>query len=47
VPGAVWAPGGVPRVVFAFTTANGRVTSIEMIGNAERLAALDLVILRS
>ncbi len=46
VPGAVWAPGGVPRVVFSFTTANGHITSIEMIGNAERLADLDLVILR-
>jgi len=46
VPGAVWAPGGVPRVVFGFTTANGQITGIEMIGNAERLAELDLEILR-
>ncbi|HEY2896823.1 MAG TPA: sigma-70 family RNA polymerase sigma factor, partial [Gemmatimonadaceae bacterium] len=46
VLGAVWAPDGVPRVVFAFTTQNGQITSIDLIGDAERLAALDLVILR-
>ncbi|HEX8732015.1 MAG TPA: sigma-70 family RNA polymerase sigma factor [Ktedonobacterales bacterium] len=42
-PGAVWAPGGQPRVVFAFTVAHGRVTSIEMLADPARLAQLDLI----
>jgi RNA polymerase sigma factor (sigma-70 family) len=45
VPGLVWAPGGRPRVVFAFTMEAGRVTAIEMVAEAERLEQLDLVIL--
>lgn len=41
-PGAVWAPGGQPRVVFAFTVAHGQVTGIEMLADPARLAQLDL-----
>ncbi len=35
--GAVWAPGGRPRVVFAFTIAGGRITGIELVADPERL----------
>ncbi|HEY2165447.1 MAG TPA: sigma-70 family RNA polymerase sigma factor [Gemmatimonadaceae bacterium] len=44
VPGLVWAPGGKPRVVFAFTTAGGKVTGIELISDPARLGELDLEI---
>ncbi|HEX6796727.1 MAG TPA: sigma-70 family RNA polymerase sigma factor [Ktedonobacterales bacterium] len=42
--GAVWAPGGQPRVVFAFTIANGTITAIELIADPERLRQLDVAI---
>ena len=42
--GAVWAPGGKPRVVFAFTIADGKVAAIEMIADPERIGQLDLVL---
>jgi RNA polymerase sigma factor (sigma-70 family) len=45
--GAVWAPGGRPRVAFVFTLADGTITSIERVANPERLRELDLVILDS
>jgi RNA polymerase sigma-70 factor (ECF subfamily) len=35
--GAVWAPGGRPRVVFAFAIAGGRITGIELVADPERL----------
>jgi RNA polymerase sigma-70 factor (ECF subfamily) len=44
VPGLVWAPGGKPRVVFAFTTAGGQVTGIELISAPGRIGELDLEI---
>jgi RNA polymerase sigma-70 factor (ECF subfamily) len=40
--GAVWAPGGRPRVVFAFTVRGGRVAEIRLLADPERLAELDL-----
>jgi hypothetical protein len=43
--GGVWAPGGQPRVVFAFTIRRGRITAIELIGDSEWLGHLDLAIL--
>ena len=46
VPGLVWAPGGKPRMVFAFTTEDGRVTEIELISDAARIDAFDLEITR-
>jgi len=43
--GAVWAPGGRPRVVFAFTVAGDRIVRIAMMTDPEELARLDLTIL--
>jgi RNA polymerase sigma factor (sigma-70 family) len=43
--GAVWAPGGQPRVVFGFTIADGRIVEIELLADPERLRQLDLAIL--
>jgi RNA polymerase sigma factor (sigma-70 family) len=43
--GAVWAPGGRPRVVFGFTIAGGKVVGIELLADPERLRGLDLVVL--
>jgi hypothetical protein len=43
--GAVWAPGGRPRVVFGFTIAGGKIIEIEMVADPERLRRLDLAIL--
>jgi RNA polymerase sigma factor (sigma-70 family) len=43
--GAVWAPGGRPRVVFAFTIAGGKIVEINMVADADRLGRLDLTIL--
>jgi RNA polymerase sigma-70 factor (ECF subfamily) len=44
--GAVWAPGGVPRVVFAFTIAGGKIVQIEMIADPGHLSELDVSILQ-
>ncbi len=44
-PGAVWAPGGQPRVVFAFTIARGKIVAIEILADRARLDRLDLAIL--
>ena len=43
--GSVWAPGGRPRVAFAFTVAHGKVVAIEMVADPERLRQLNLTIL--
>jgi RNA polymerase sigma-70 factor (ECF subfamily) len=45
VPGAVWAPGGTPRVVFGFTIRNGKVVEIELAADPERLSRLKFEIL--
>ncbi len=45
VPGAVWAPGGTPRVVFGFTIRNGKVVEIELAADTERLSRLKIEIL--
>jgi ketosteroid isomerase-like protein len=42
---AVRAPGGRPRVVFAFTITRGKIVEIEMLADPERLSGLDLAIL--
>jgi RNA polymerase sigma-70 factor (ECF subfamily) len=42
LPGAVWAHDGVPRVVFTFAIADERIVGIELLGDAETLAALEL-----
>jgi hypothetical protein len=43
--GAVWAPGGLPRVVFGFTIVRKKIVRIELVADPERLVDLDLVIL--
>jgi hypothetical protein len=43
--GAVWAPRGRPRVVFAFTITRGKITEIDVIADRARLRQLDLAIL--
>jgi RNA polymerase sigma-70 factor (ECF subfamily) len=43
--GAVWAPRGRPRVVFAFTIAGGRIVEIDLLADPERLRQLDLAVL--
>jgi RNA polymerase sigma-70 factor, ECF subfamily len=45
VPGAVWATGGVPRVVFGFTIRNDKVVEIELAADSERLRRLEIEIL--
>jgi RNA polymerase sigma-70 factor (ECF subfamily) len=42
----VWLVGGVPRVVYRFSTDGERITGIELIGDPDRVRALDLVISR-
>jgi RNA polymerase sigma-70 factor (ECF subfamily) len=44
-PGAVWAPGGTPRVVFIFDIEDERIVSIDLVASAERIGQLALEIL--
>jgi RNA polymerase sigma factor (sigma-70 family) len=43
--GAVWAPGGRPRVVFAMTVTAGKIVAIEILMDPGHLRQLDLVVL--
>jgi RNA polymerase sigma factor (sigma-70 family) len=43
--GLAWAPGGRPRVVFDFTTENGRIVAIDLIADSVRLGELELELL--
>ena len=45
VAGAVWAPGGRPRVVFAFAITQGKIVGIDLLADPERLRQLNPVIL--
>ncbi len=45
VAGAVWAPGGRPRVIFSFTTRHGKIVEIDLVADPARLQQLDLVVL--
>ena len=45
MPGAVWAPGGTPRLVFGFTIRNGKVVEIELAADAARLSRLKIEVL--
>jgi RNA polymerase sigma factor (sigma-70 family) len=45
VAGAVWAPGGRPRVVFTFKVARGKIVEIEILADPARLGQLDLEVL--
>jgi hypothetical protein len=40
--GLVWAPGGRPRIAFAFTVAGGRITEIRVLADPERLRRVEL-----
>jgi hypothetical protein len=42
--GAVWAPGGRPRVVFAFTISGGKIVEIDILADPARLRQLDLAL---
>jgi len=44
LPGAVWAPGGVPKVLFGFTFAEGKIVAIELIADEERIGGMDVEI---
>jgi hypothetical protein len=44
-PGAVWAPGGRPRVAIGFTVADGRIVAIDLLADPERLDGLELTVL--
>ena len=46
VAGAVWAPGGQPRVVFGFTVTLGKIVAIELVADPERIRQLNLAILK-
>jgi RNA polymerase sigma-70 factor (ECF subfamily) len=43
--GAVWAPGGRPRVVFRFTTTDRKIAEIELIADPERVLQLAPVVI--
>ncbi len=43
--GAVWAPGGRPRVVFDFTLEHGKIVEIDILADPTRLRRLDLAVL--
>ena len=43
--GLVWAPGGVARVAFAMTIADGQIIDISLIADPDRLATIDLQLL--
>ena len=44
--GAVWAPGGRPRVVFGFRIVRGKIVEIDLVADPERLRELELTILK-
>lgn len=43
--GAVWAPGGKPRVIFGLTITDGRIGEINLISDPESLDRISLAIL--
>lgn len=40
--GAIWAPGGTPRVALAFTISRGKITAIDIIADPDHLDHLDI-----
>ncbi len=42
--GAVWAPGGQPRVAFVFTITHDKVVAIDLVADPERLRQLDPIL---
>jgi RNA polymerase sigma-70 factor (ECF subfamily) len=45
IPGAVWAPGGTPRVIFGFTFVDGKITAIDTLADPAVIGQLDVAIL--
>jgi RNA polymerase sigma-70 factor (ECF subfamily) len=45
VPGAVWASGGKPRVIFGFAVEDGRIVAIDLLADADHLGRMDVRIL--
>jgi RNA polymerase sigma-70 factor (ECF subfamily) len=45
IPGAVWAPGGKPRVIFGFTFVDGKITAIDTLADPVVVGQLDVAIL--
>jgi len=43
--GAVWAPGGTPRVAFVFAMVHDRIASIDVVGDPAKLGAAAIAIL--
>jgi RNA polymerase sigma factor (sigma-70 family) len=43
--GLAWAPGGHPRVAVTFTFGGGRIASIDLVADEERLRQLNLILL--
>ena len=43
--GAMWAPGGRPRVAFAFAIAGGKIVGIDLVADPVRLGRLDVTLL--
>jgi RNA polymerase sigma-70 factor (ECF subfamily) len=44
-PGAAWAPGGRPRVVWTFKVEQGRIVEAQVIGDPKTIARLDVFLL--
>jgi RNA polymerase sigma factor (sigma-70 family) len=44
-PGLVWAPGGRPRVAFAFKIARGKIVQVDLLAEPERLSEVELATL--
>jgi RNA polymerase sigma factor (sigma-70 family) len=42
--GAAWAPGGQPRLLFAFQVEGGTITEIELIADPEVIAGIEAVV---
>jgi RNA polymerase sigma-70 factor, ECF subfamily len=45
LPGAVWAAGGRPVVVFGFTIRDGKVVEIDLVADSDRLSRMEIEIL--
>lgn len=45
--GAVWAPGGRPRVAFEMTITDGRIVAIALVAEPEELQQLECIILHN
>jgi RNA polymerase sigma-70 factor (ECF subfamily) len=43
--GAVWAPGGQPRVAFSFSLTGGKIVGIDLIADPERLSQPGFVVI--